>query len=390
MTATVVEARTPASTAEVREQVRDAAARGRRLRIAGGETWLDANRPVRAGATLVMRSLSGIVEYEPGDLTLTARAGTTMDEIARATAAHSQWLALDPFGDPSRATLGATIATASSGPLARAFGAPRDVTLGVEFVTGRGDVARGGGRVVKNVAGFDLTRLLTGSWGSLGVVTEVTVRLRALPAVECTLAFDVGQTTQDVEDVRLALHRLPFLPFAATLLDASLARRLSVSERAATMLVRFGGNDDAVRTQREQLRALGDVRDIDADVWRRLQTTEVARAAVLRLSRLPSRFAATWLDATHIAEQWPDGYCHGDPGRGVARLVLPLGDEDASSRLASVLGVSYDGTRIFERLPAVLWPSLAPPAVRGRIERGLKTAFDPHNVLNPGIFGETP
>ncbi|PYP65762.1 MAG: hypothetical protein DMD26_09925, partial [Gemmatimonadetes bacterium] len=168
MTATVAEARTPASTAEVREQVRDAAARERRLRIAGGETWLDANRPVRAGATLVMRSLSGIVEYEPGDLTLTARAGTTMDEIARATSAHGQWLALDPFGDPARATLGATIATASSGPLARAFGAPRDVTLGVEFVTGRGDVARGGGRVVKNVAGFDLTRLLTGSWGSLG------------------------------------------------------------------------------------------------------------------------------------------------------------------------------------------------------------------------------
>ena len=122
----------------------------------------------------------------------------------------------------------------------------KDVTLGVEFVTGRGDVARGGGRVVKNVAGFDLTRLLTGSWGSLGVVTEVTVRLRALPAVECTLAFDVGQTTRDVEDVRLALHRLPFLPFAATLLDASLARRLSVSERAATMLVRFGGNDDVL------------------------------------------------------------------------------------------------------------------------------------------------
>jgi len=129
LTATVVEARTPASTAEVREHVRDAAARERRLRIAGGETWLDANRPVRAGATLVMRSLSGIVEYEPGDLTLTARAGTTMDEIARATSAHGQWLALDPFGDPARATLGATIATASSGPLARAFGAPRDVTL---------------------------------------------------------------------------------------------------------------------------------------------------------------------------------------------------------------------------------------------------------------------
>src|SRR5204862_8058033 len=159
------------------------------------------------------------------------------------------------------------------------------------------------------------------------------------------------------------------------LLDASLARRLSVSERAATMLVRFGGNDDAVRAQREQLRALGDVRDIDADVWRRLRTTEVARAAVLRLSRLPSRFAATWLDATHIAEQWPGGYCHGDPGRGVARLVLPLGDEDASSRLESVLGVSYVGTRFFERLPAAIWQALALPTVRGCVMRSTMMSF---------------
>src|SRR5439155_9619738 len=102
----------------------------------------------------------GIVEYVPGDLTLTARAGTTLAEIRDATAAEQQWLALDPHGSDD-GTIGATVATASAGPLATAFGTPRDLVLGVEFLTGGGALARGGGRVVKNVAGFDLVRLLT-------------------------------------------------------------------------------------------------------------------------------------------------------------------------------------------------------------------------------------
>lgn len=389
MTATATDTSAPSSTAAVQERVRAAAGRGRSIRIVGGGCWLDANRPVRADTTLVMRSLAGIVEYEPGDLTLTARAGTTLDEIARATTAHGQWLALDPPGDPGRTTIGATIATASSGPLARAFGTPRDMTLGVEFVTGTGDVARGGGRVVKNVAGFDLTRLLTGSWGTLGIITEATVRLRALPAVQQTLVIDVGPTMREVEDVRSALHRLPFSPFAATLADTSLAHVLSATTRGgAALLVRLGGNDEAVRAQRDQMRALGEPREIDADVWRRFRSVEAPGMAVLRLSRLPSRFAATWLDAKRIVEQWGGGYCHGDPGRGIARVVLPVDDEAASANLASILGTAYDGTRIFERLPAALWTLLAPPALRGRIEKGIKAAFDPRHVLNPGILGE--
>ena len=388
MTATAADAGVPSSTAEVREQIRDAASRGRTLRIVGGGSWLDANRPVRANASLVMRGLSGIVEYEPGDLTLTARAGTTLDEIGRATAAHGQWLAIDPPGDPTRATLGATIATASSGSLAHAFGGPRDMTLGVEFVTGTGTLARGGGRVVKNVAGFDLTRLLTGSWGSLGVVTEATVRLRALPAVECTLAIDVGQTAQAAEELRVTLHRLPFVPAAAMLCDATLATALSAGDRGALLLVRLGGNDAAVCAQRDQLRSLGDLREVDADVWRRLQTIEPASAAVARLSRLPSRFAATWLDAMRVAERWRGGFCCGDPGRGIVRAILPLEGQSGAPILAAVLGVPYDGTRIFERLPSDLWTSLAPTVRRGRLDKGIKAAFDPHNVLNPGILGE--
>src|SRR5206468_6797235 len=124
----------------------------------------------------------------PGDLTLTARAGTTLAEIRSATAEHNQWLALDPSGR-DESTLGAIAATASAGPLATAFGTPRDLILGLEFVSGDGHIARGGGKVVKNVAGFDLTRLFIGSWGTLGVITEVSVRLHAKPEVDRTIAI---------------------------------------------------------------------------------------------------------------------------------------------------------------------------------------------------------
>ena len=142
MTATMIDA----SVGELRDRIRDAAERNVTLRIAGRGTWLNAGRPVNATENLSVRGLSGIVEYVPGDLTLTARAGTTLAEIRDATAANNQWLALDPHGADD-GTIGATTATGSSGPLATHFGGPRDLVLGVEFVTGTGAVARGGGRV---------------------------------------------------------------------------------------------------------------------------------------------------------------------------------------------------------------------------------------------------
>ena len=388
MTATSPARTAPASQAELRDSVRDAIARRRTVRVVSGGTWLDANRPVRADTTLEVGALTGIVEYEPGDLTLTARAGTTLDEIARATAENGQWLALDPLGDPARATLGATIATGSYGALAHHFGTPRDMTLGVEFVSGTGAVVRGGGRVVKNVAGFDLTRLVTGSWGTLGVLTEATVRLRALPAVEATLLIEIGSTPAELERARATLRGLPFVPLAAQLVDASARRALGAAGARDAFLVRLGGNEEAVRAQREQLRAVGDARDVEPEIWRRARVAEPTRAAVMRLSRLPSRFAATWQDAGRIAERWPGSYRHGDPGRGVVRVVLPLDDGTSDASLRAALEIPFDGTRNYERLPAALWPALAPTAMHGALGRGVKAAFDPHHLLNPGIFGE--
>src|SRR4029453_14619176 len=141
----------PTSVAEVREIVRDAMSDKAPLRIVGRGTWLDAGRPVDAVRQVSLDGLTGIVDYTPGDLTLTARAGTTLAEIARATGAHGQWLPLEPWGGDA-GSLGATAATATVGPVSGALGTPRDVVIGVEVVAGSGEVVRGGGRGGENVA----------------------------------------------------------------------------------------------------------------------------------------------------------------------------------------------------------------------------------------------
>ena len=164
--------------AEIAVVVREARASRTRLRIVGRGTWLDAGSPVAADARLSLAEDSGIVSWVPGDLTVTVRAGTTLHDLNEALAEHDQWVALDPASNGD-ATLGAIAATCSYGPAAALFGTPRDQLLGLTVVTGSGDIVHAGGRVVKNVAGFDLTRLMIGAWGTLGVITELTLRVRS-------------------------------------------------------------------------------------------------------------------------------------------------------------------------------------------------------------------
>ncbi|HVX41793.1 MAG TPA: FAD-binding protein [Gemmatimonadaceae bacterium] len=366
---------------QVRDRIRDAAPGARALRISGRGTWLDAGRPVIATDDLSVREVSGIVEYVPGDLTLTARAGTTLAEIADATAAHGQWLALDPHGGDA-GTLGATVATASSGPLATAFGTPRDLVLGVEFITGTGVVARGGGRVVKNVAGFDLTRLLTGSWGSLGVITEVSVRLHARPAVDASFAVPLASDSGAVEGVWRLLRRVAFTPLACEVVNGALARAL-VDDGTPCALVRLGGNRQAVAAQRAALAELGSVREIDASVWSRLRAIEPADAIVFRLSTPASRIHGAWEAAAALDAH--GAMIHATPARGVVRCIVPRTDAGAAAvhQLLSTAGV----TRLGERLPPDAWGVLPRPGTDA-LARGIKRELDPRGVLNPGIFGE--
>jgi glycolate oxidase FAD binding subunit len=328
-----------------------------------------------------------VTEYEPGDLTLTVRAGTALSDIARVTAHEGQWLTLDPSGSAD-GSLGATIATASAGPLASAFGTPRDHLLGCVAVTGNGEVVRAGGRVVKNVAGFDLSRLMTGAWGTLGVITEVTVRLRAKPEVDRTLAVTIDRA--DVDPASAAwrwLRASPFTPLAAELCSASLARRIGAGD-GTVLLLRLGGNAAVVTAAERSVTELGDAVAVDGAVWDRLREAEPAGSAVIRLGIVPARVGDLWRSAS-VAVERTGGFAHATLERGVVRCVVPVHQtEEENGRLRGMLSeLQSPGSRIAERLPHMLWERFPSPAA-DRLSREIRLAFDPHLLFNPGILGE--
>ena len=253
------------------EQVREAADARRPLRVVGGRTWKHA-AAVDATTELSIAARDEIIDYVPGDLTMTVGAGMPLSAIERETAKHGQWLTLDPYGSLD-GTIGATVAAASSGPLATAFGTPRDLILGLEAVTGTGSVVRAGGRVVKNVAGFDLTRLFTGSRGTIGAITEVSFRLRARPPVDETLAIGLATRGDALRDAIATLRSWPATPLAAELLDARTATALGISSSHA-LLLRLGGNARAVAAQKKRAGTLGKSVSLESDTWARLRLLE--------------------------------------------------------------------------------------------------------------------
>jgi glycolate oxidase FAD binding subunit len=263
----------PSTAAELATMVGDAHDRHAALRISGRGTWPGRGAAITREATTVdVSALSGIIEYVPGDLTLTARAGTTIAEVDAATSAHGQWCPLLPWG-ADEGSLGATFATATQGPCSASLGGPRDIAIGLEFVDGTGAMVRAGGRVVKNVAGFDLTRLLVGSWGTLGVVTEVSVRLRARPPADETwsVALDLGDAaTRSRID---AFRRGPLAPLAFEELGDAVARALGLGV-PGRVLVRLGGNAAFVAASRQAMQSLGHADAADAGIWTRLRAMD--------------------------------------------------------------------------------------------------------------------
>jgi glycolate oxidase FAD binding subunit len=361
------------------------------LRINGRSNWLSAGRPVKAEKGLSLRDDSGVVGYVPGDLTLVVRGGTTLSEIESVTAEHDQWLPLDPFGT-NDGTIGATIATASAGPLATGFGLPRDLLLGLEFVNGRGEVVRGGGKVVKNVAGFDLSRLLTGSWGTLGIITEVSLRLYARPKVDRTFVITLGRDEKANTALIRAIVISPLAPFSLELVNGTAAHELGLGDKALCIL-RFGGNSAVVESQLNALSQLARAEEVDRSIWTKFRGLDREADSVIRISSLPTRFLGT--AAGIVADSPPDVIISINPRRGVMRLAT-LQARNSSSTDSVEPGMSIDVREdgkssdtvlIFEKLPEDVWPVVSPSVVADSLSRGVKAVFDPHNILNPGILG---
>src|SRR5215475_2549907 len=187
----------PSNIEELSEMMRLASGEGWRVIPAGAGTWLEMGvRPTRFELVVSTAKMNRALEYEPADLTATVEAGAPLAAFNRKAAEDRQFIPLDPFGD-ERSTVGGVIATASAGPLRCAYGTPRDWLIGVAVVAADGRITRAGGKVVKNVAGYDLCKLYVGSFGTLAVIAEASFKLRALPSGEQTVVF----YSRDVESL---------------------------------------------------------------------------------------------------------------------------------------------------------------------------------------------
>lgn len=348
------------------------------LRVRGGGTRGIAG----AGEILDVSGIAGITLYEPEALTLVAKAGTPLAEVEAALAAGGQRLAFEPadwrglLGTSGEPTIGGMVAANVSGPRRVQAGACRDALLGVRFVDGTGAVVKNGGRVMKNVTGYDLVKLMAGSWGTLGVLTEVS--LKVLPAPEAAAALVIAGL-DDVQAVAAMTGALasPYDVTGAAHGPAGTLIRIegfagSVAYRAAELagrLGRFGAV--AVERDPEKVAALWrDLRDVVAfhgvagDVWRLSVKTSDAPGLVERAG------------ARQALYDW---------GGGLVWLLMPEGAD-----LRAALG-AFGGHATLIRAGAetrARIPTFQPevPAVAA-LSRGLRQRFDPRGLFNPGLMG---
>ena len=371
----------------------------------GGSAAAVGVPPPRAVVVLGLSRLRAIVEHEPGDLTVTAQAGVVMRDLQAALGARGQWLSLDP-PEADRATLGGVLAANACGPRRQLYGTARDVLIGVTVVTADGSVVRGGGRVVKNVAGYDLPKLFIGSFGTLGVIVEATLKLRPLPDDERLVAVPFERLKDAGASVR-AILASDLIPNAIELADAPAARALGVEPAPAMLIVGFDGLGEQVDWQVNELAAIvrpyggHAVVTLPATAWTGLaQAAQHAfgtPAAVMTLSVLPSLVADTMEQGASSARQrglstaWS---AHAGVGL-VTGAVRADGERQDPAVLAAVLAEWRAAARAGGGHASVSWAPLTVKAAlpvwddagpAGRIMQRIKAELDPQNLLNPGRF----
>jgi glycolate oxidase FAD binding subunit len=341
---------------ELRHRVMEAHGANTALRLRGAGTK-DFYGERCEGTLLDMGSYFGVVDYEPSELVITARCGTRLSELEGLLAQQRQFLAFEPpafGGDP---TIGGVIAAGLSGPRRVQAGAARDFVLGTELLCAQGELLHFGGKVIKNVAGFDLSRLLCGSLGILGAITQVSLKVLPLPRMEQTLQFEMASSE------------------ALALFNRWAGQPLPISATAwhdGHAWLRLSGAPPALHTARERLGGELLEEEAASRLWRSLRDQthaffEHARA-LWRLS-LPST-APEIADAGSQLIEWGGAlrWCTGDlPAADMRQRAVAAGGTAMHWRGGSA------GGRFHSLSPAVL-----------EIHRRLKTRFDPHRIFNPG------
>ncbi|WP_099866204.1 glycolate oxidase subunit GlcE [Pararhizobium haloflavum] len=376
------------------------------LEIVGHGSRRAIGRPMQTAETLSLADLSGVTLYEPEELVLSARAGTPLADLSTLLAERGQQFQFEPMDygpllaePPGVGTLGGMAASNLSGPRRLKAGAARDHVLGMRFVTGRGDIVKAGGRVVKNVTGYDLSKGLCGSWGTLGAMTEVTMKVMPRPETEATLVLSGLDDGEATEAMAVAMGSSAEVASAAHLPESVKGRFLDKALAASSTVLRLEGFAPSVEYRFSRLAALlkpfGPAERLDGDesqrLWREIRDVEpfcdgTARP-VWRVAVAPSvghqlvgaLRLRVGVDAFY---DWQGGLVwlrmEAEPGAELLRATIrALGGGHATLIRAS--REDRASIPVFEPQPAPL------AALAGR----LKAQFDPHGILNPGRMAST-
>ena len=385
----------PASEQEAAAIVAQAAGRSEPLRLVGGGTKAALGRPPQDEATLAATGLTGITLYEPAEMVVAARAGTPLAEVEALLAGRGQMLPFEPMdhrpllGSTGEPTFGAVAAANNSGPRRINAGAARDSLIGVRFVNGRGLPIKSGGRVMKNVTGLDLVKLMAGSWGTLGLLTEVTFKVLPVQEQVATLVLPGLSDAAAVEALATALGS-PFELTGAAHWPAGIGG----SEPRTLMRVEgFAKSVDyRLGELRRLLRRYGAAQVVEGDesaaLWRAVRDAtplaEPREAAIWRISTAPTRGpAVTAAIAAERAARW-----FYDWGGGLIWLATDASDDAGAAVIRAAVKAAGSGHTTLVRAPETLRaavPVFEPlPEPLMRITAGIKAAHDPAGIFNPG------
>lgn len=337
--------------------------------VRGGATRLDFGNPPR-GASLLLdtRALAGVESLEPGEGVVRAGAGTPLGLLCEKVAAEGWDLPLDPPGHET--TLGGVVASAAFGPLALAHGTPRDSVLGLDVALATGERTRCGGRVVKNVTGYDLAKLYTGSFGALGVIEAVWLRLRPAPEEAATF-----------EATSVSLERAVSAALAVARRETTRAVAVDFDAQAARTVVELAGDARVVESEAAACVERLGARPGDTGALAGIRERQASGEIVVRLTALASGLAAS---AQALRDAGAEGLVY--PGLGVSFARFAAGREDAFD-VCQKIARSAGGRARLERAPLRVKRAsdvygAADDALR--LERALKQRFDPAGILNPG------
>ena len=392
----------PRNARDVEEALRWAVAEEKPLEVIGQGSKRAVGRPSQTDLTLDLSGLTGVTLYEPEELVLSAKAGTPIAEIEALLDSHGQQLAFEPadygalFGQPAgQGTLGGVVAANLSGPRRIKAGAARDHVLGITAVTGRAETIKTGGRVVKNVTGYDLCKVLSGSWGTLAAMTEITIKVLPKPETEATVLVKGLTDAQGCAAMAAATATSADVSGAAHLPDHVASWFEGLPKADAATVFRIEGVAPSVAHRREQLvaqlKGFGAVTILDETasraLWRDIRDVKAFAVASARhrpLWRLSTAPASGHRLVDFIT---PAAQMFYDWAGGLVWVGMPYEDQaDAGSVRTAVAALGGHATLI--RAPAAVRAAVdvfqpEEPGVRA-LSRRIKESFDPRGVLNPG------